>query len=212
MPSPTPRPATLTTAAAAALTLLAGCLSAPPAPRAAAELQPESDADTATPAADAATPETENETAPEPHTIADTAFLAGAWRGEALGGIATELVLPPDAGAMTAVFRLNRDGRIAFYEFILIEQTGDGVQMLIHHFDPGMSRWEDDPVAFDLIEASDDAAVFAERSDAEENTLLRYTRDGDELLAELVNRAGDTESVTPFRYERVDPADLFDND
>lgn len=157
-----------------------------------------------------ATPPSTSALAPAPLArIADLDWMVGGWVGEGLGGRVEELFLPAVGGAMPGTFRATRDGRPRFYEFFLYEETEGGIQMLIHHFGPGMTRWEDDPVAFDLtsISAREPAisgpreATFAKRNDPDQQTHLTYRRDADRLTAELSRlKDGDRVVVARFAY------------
>ena len=129
--------------------------------------------------------------------------MVGRWVGEGLGGQIEEIMMPAAGGAMPCMFRMTSpDGsKVGFYEFILYENTDEGVQILLHHFSPGLRRWEDDAVAFDLVELEENRALFAERDDEEENTRLRYVRDGDALVAELIEERDGEDAVTArFSY------------
>lgn len=127
---------------------------------------------------------TANESRPE---IQDIAWLAGNWSGPAFNGTAEETILAQAGGAMAGMFRLrNADNSISFYEFYVIEQEGDRVTMRIHHFSPGLRRWEDSPVRFRLTEAKDLSANF--RMINEDGSLggpLQYRLDSDRLHVEM---------------------------
>ena len=116
--------------------------------------------------------ESEGDSAPEPieATVADLDWMVGSWAGDGFGGRIEEVVLPPSNGAMPMTFRAARGGVVGFYEFILCEQEGDGVVMRIHHFSPGMKRWEDEPVTYDLVELGETSALFTEREDEAERS------------------------------------------
>lgn len=142
--------------------------------------------------------------------IRNLEWMVGAWRGEGLGGEIEEVYLPIEGGAMAGVFRLvQTDGATgekaaAFYEFILVESIGHGVVMRLHHFSPGMKRWEDEPVQFELIRAGRNEALFREIGDDAEHSRLWYRMEGERMIAELIER-GKVDKVTArFEYERVD--------
>ncbi len=148
------------------------------------------------------------EPAPPP-TVDDLSWMVGRWVGEGLGGKIEEVFLPPLGGAMPCTFRLTSpDGtKAGFYEFILVENTAEGVQMLLHHFSPNMKRWEDEPVAFDLVELDGQSVLFAERDDEEEHTRLHYEREGDALRARLIEERDGEDVVTArFAFTLVDDA------
>lgn len=209
------------TAAALMIAGLAWAAAQPDAP------DPDTDAAPArTPA-----PATAPDAAPAPAPAGDDAlrlhhlaFLTGVWTGHGLGGEIEEFFLPPKAGAMVGHFRLFRDGDVVFYEYILIEQTDAGVEMRLHHFNPGMTRWEDEPVLFELASvehdprAGDDGVIVADwrRTNAPDGSSpddppnrLRYTVADDRLVVEL---GVGGPRVTRFAFERSEPGALFKTD
>lgn len=76
-------------------------------------------------------------------TVADMAWLAGRWTGEGLGGWNEEIWSPPSGGVMMGMYRLVREGKIAFYEFLLIRETERGLAMQLKHFHPDLKGWEE---------------------------------------------------------------------
>jgi hypothetical protein len=134
-------------------------------------------------------------------TVADLDWMVGRWQGTGLGGDIEEIFLPARGGAMPATFRLVRGERVVFYEFILVEQTEAGVEMRLHHFNPGMTRWEEEPVVFDLAEVREGEAIFTKRDDEAEESRLTYRRTGDELKVELSElRAGERAVTARFSF------------
>ena len=156
---------------------------------------------------------------PLAHTLDNMSWMVGTWRGAGLGGEIEEVFLEPRAGAIPAVFRLVHPGEngsetATFYEFTLVEQNevGDGdnaegmrprITYRLHHFNPGLSRWEDEPVEFELIRLTDSEALFKEIGDTEEYSRLRYRRTGDTMTAELIERGKVDEVKARFEYARV---------
>jgi len=134
-------------------------------------------------------------------TVADLEWMVGSWAGDGFGGRIEEVFLPPSNGAMPVTFRAARGGVVGFYEFILCEQEGDGVVMRLHHFSPGMKRWEDEPVTLDLVELGETSALFAERDDAEERSRLSYVRKDRTLDVKLIEEHDGADKVTAsFRF------------
>jgi hypothetical protein len=156
---------------------------------------------------------------PLAHTLDNMSWMVGTWRGAGLDGEIEEVFLEPRAGAIPAFFRLVHPGEdgaetATFYEFILVEQNevgdGDGAEgtrpritYRLHHFNPGLSRWEDEPVEFELIRLTGSEALFKEVGDTEENSRLRYRRTGDTMTAELIERGKVDEVKARFEYARV---------
>ena len=82
------------------------------------------------------------------------AWLAGRWRGEALGGTAEEAWLPPAGGQMAGVFRLVKDGAPAFYEAVILLEIEGRLTMRLKHFDAALVGWEEkgETVDFPLVD------------------------------------------------------------
>jgi len=59
-------------------------------------------------------------------------------------------------------FRWTRGDKVIVYEFLLIEQSAEGIVMHLRHFRPGSIGWEekDAPLTFALIESSPKGATF----------------------------------------------------
>lgn len=100
-------------------------------------------------------------------TLAAVAWLAGAWRGDGLGGVAEEQWSAPAGGAMMGMFRLLKPGSngqevVTFYEFLtLVEQDGS-IVLKLKHFNPDLTGWEEKDrfVTFRLARVTPDAVYF----------------------------------------------------
>jgi hypothetical protein len=145
-------------------------------------------------------------TGAERYTLDHVSWLTGAWVGTGLGGEVDDVIFEPRDGAMMGVFRLTKHDRVVFYEFFLFEETEEGVALRLHHFNPGMTRWEDEPVRFDLIEAEEQRAVFvlSDPTKPERDRVLTYERDGDRLLATLKAPHEDESDAVRFDYRLTD--------
>ena len=142
---------------------------------------------------------------PSPARVADLTWMVGVWTGDGLGGAIEEAVFPALGGAMPSTFRLVRDGDPVFYEFMLYEDTDAGVRLRLHHFNPGLTRWEDEPVEFLAARVREGEAIFEEKADTEERSRLRYTRQGNTLRAELTELRDGRDTVTArFVYTLAD--------
>jgi hypothetical protein len=76
-------------------------------------------------------------------TIEEMAWLAGRWTGDGLGGRTEEIWSPPDGGTMVGTFRLVREDKPVFYEFLTLRVTDSGLAMRLKHFHPDMTGWEE---------------------------------------------------------------------
>jgi hypothetical protein len=125
-------------------------------------------------------------------TIEDAAWLTGRWTGTGLGGQLEEVWSAPAGGQMVGHFRLLRDGKPVFYEFILLDVAEGGVRMRLKHFNPDHTAWEDKETwtTFTPVSASREKLVFSaltiERSGPDALTMtLKLRRNGnvvDEVL------------------------------
>ena len=90
-------------------------------------------------------------------------LLEGSWTGEGLGGQFDELWMPPRDQQMHGVFRLERDGKLVFTEYMSIMKDSIGYSMKIKHYSPDFSGWEekDDHVDFRFIKKEGDWIYFS---------------------------------------------------
>jgi hypothetical protein len=94
--------------------------------------------------------------------IEAAAWLAGRWVGEGLGGQVEETWAPAVDGRMVGHFQLVRDGAVAFYELMLIDEVEGGLRLRVKHFEPDFVGWEekDGWHAFEPKGATEDALAF----------------------------------------------------
>ncbi len=94
--------------------------------------------------------------------VADAAWLVGSWTGTGLGGEVDEVWLPPRDGAMHGVFRLQKDGKLSFSEFMTIAEIDGSLILRIKHFTPAFVGWEekDRSIDFRFISAGRDELRF----------------------------------------------------
>jgi len=77
-------------------------------------------------------------------TIEDIAWLAGHWKGNALGGVAEEIWSPPQANSMMGSYRLiKNDTLIIFYEIVTITEDGPSLTLKLKHFNKDLTGWEE---------------------------------------------------------------------
>ena len=95
-------------------------------------------------------------------TLKDFSWLVGQWTGTGLGGVTDELWSGPAAGAMMGSFRLLRDGKVVFYEFLTLVEQGNTVVLKLKHFNADLTGWEEkaDFVTFRLLKVTPDAVYF----------------------------------------------------
>jgi hypothetical protein len=95
-------------------------------------------------------------------TLQDMSWLTGRWSGTGLGGMTEEMWSDPASGAMMGMFRLVKDGKVIFYEFLtLVEQEGS-LRLKLKHFNPDLTGWEEkaDFITFRLLKLTPTEAFF----------------------------------------------------
>lgn len=138
-----------------------------------------------------------------PATLAEVAWLAGAWAHEAEGEAAHEVWTAPEAGSMTGMFRWVRGGRVLVHEFLLLEEVEGRVEMRLRHFGAGMRAWEEAPLVFDLTSVDANTLVFEQRDDDTPATLrYEWLEDGRlRFTFHEVGAEGEQRFVVEFKRE-----------
>ncbi len=134
-------------------------------------------------------------------TLADVAWIAGHWRGEALGGTAEEIWSPPLGNSMMGVYRLVKDGQVSFYEILTIAAESETLILRLKHFHPDLAGWEErgESVDFPLVRAEPGKAYFS--------GMTFLLKDEDTLEVYVANRQKDgTVGELAFLYRRFRPA------
>jgi len=108
--------------------------------------------------------------------IADVSWIAGHWRGEAFGSMAEEVWSPPFGGSMMGMFKMVKDGAVAFYEFLTIVEESGSLVLRLKHFDAHLGGWEekDASLEFPLVECASTEVFFDGQT---------FRREGDDSLA-----------------------------
>lgn len=138
------------------------------------------------------------DTPPEKASIEDMAWLAGAWKGEGLGGVSEEIWSAPDGGAMMGVYRLIKNGETVFYEMVTLVEEENSLTLRLKHFDADLTAWEEkeETVDFPFVKQSEgrfyfEGLTFAPHGDS---TMTIYVALGD-------GRGNVQESK--FRFRRI---------
>jgi hypothetical protein len=109
--------------------------------------------------------------------IKDLSFMAGKWITKGEWGDMEENWSAPMGNSMMCSYRCVKDGKIVFYEFIVIEQQAEGPVMKLRHFSPGNIAWEEKDKPYDyplmFLDLDDKVARF-ERPD--KKTSLTFQR------------------------------------
>jgi hypothetical protein len=121
------------------------------------------------------------------YDIKDLEFMAGKWAAKSEWGDMEENWSKPLGNSMMCSYRCVKDGKVVFYEFIVIEQTPTGPVMKLRHFSPGNIGWEekDKPYEYPLMFLESDRARF-ERPD--KKTALTFHRTSPEKMLVTLER------------------------
>ncbi len=116
-----------------------------------------------------------------PKDIKALAFISGKWKTTTSWGDMEEYWSEPMGNCMVCAYRCVKDGKVVFYEFIVIEQMPSGPVMRLRHFSPGNIAWEDKdkPYEYNLMFLEADKARF-ERPD--KKTYITFHRTGPRTL------------------------------
>ena len=136
---------------------------------------------------------------PPAATIADMAWLAGHWTGQALGGTSEEMWSPPAHGTMMGMYRLLRDGKPVFYELLTLVEENGSLVLRLKHFNADLTGWEekDKSLSFPLV-AKEPGAMHFEA--------MTFRPQGKTLTVYLAigQKDGSVKEET-FGYTRVEP-------
>ena len=136
--------------------------------------------------------------------IADLSFMSGKWVTKGEWGDMEENWSEPKGNSMMCSYRCVKDGKIVFYEFIVIEQQATGPVMKLRHFSPGNIAWEekDKPYDYPLFYLDENVARY-ERPD--KKTSLTFERTAiDKLKVTLERQDKDGKWVQDeFNYSLV---------
>jgi hypothetical protein len=135
-------------------------------------------------------------------TIADVAWIAGDWQGEAgPGALSQEVWAAPAGDCMMGMWRLVIDGRVRLFESLSIVADEGGPVLRLRHFGRDGVGWEekDRPLTLPLVEHGEGLAVF---SGAGRSGPLRivYRRTGDDTISVAVEK---DEGREVFEFRRA---------
>ncbi|CAM3751978.1 DUF6265 domain-containing protein [Mucilaginibacter galii] len=107
--------------------------------------------------------------------VKDLSFMSGIWTLKHKWGDMEEFWGPPMGDNMVSSYRCVKDGKVVFYEFVVIEQTNGLPVMKMRHFNPGNIGWEekDKPLMYKLIALTKSKVVF---ESPDKNLKLSYER------------------------------------
>jgi hypothetical protein len=134
-----------------------------------------------------------------PATIADMGWYEGRWTGSGLGGYNEEIWSPPRDGMMMGMYRMLKDGKPVFYEFLIITEEHGSLVIKLKHFHPDLRGWEerDASVKFPLVVKKSRRMYF------EGMTFERVTDDSVKVYLVIENRKDGSVREETFEYVRA---------
>jgi len=96
-------------------------------------------------------------------TINDMAWLAGHWKGNALGGVTEEIWSPPLANSMMGSYRLiKNDTTTVFLELLTLVEQDNSLSIRLKHFNSDLTGWEEKDVVreFKLVKKEENKLWF----------------------------------------------------
>lgn len=130
--------------------------------------------------------------------VSDLGWLAGHWRGPALGGISEEVWSAPEANSMMGMYRLMKDGDVVFYEILSIQPDAGSLVLALKHFNADLTGWEEQNEVrrFRLLKLTADVAYF-------EGMTFRRLGPDSLLVQVAMEHADGTATEADFPYARV---------
>lgn len=112
----------------------------------------------------------------------ELSFMTGHWVAANGDDHYEEVWFAPRSGTLPGSFRWVFPNGRQVLEFLVIEETDEGVFFRFKHFNPDYTAWEEEPNSYRLASVEEDAATFERIS---ENTdvprTLSYSREGNIL-------------------------------
>jgi len=134
--------------------------------------------------------------------IEEVSWIAGHWEGEAFGGTCEEIWSKPSAGSMMCMYKMMKDGKVVFYEFITVLEESNSLILKLKHFNPDLTSWEEknETVDFPLVKIAENEAYF------DGLTFRKLDNNTMQVFLRMKDKAGKEEEVE-FTYHRVKDSD-----
>lgn len=98
--------------------------------------------------------------------LKDLSLISGRWTLSHQWGEMEETWSEPQGNNMMCSYRCVKDGKVVFYEFMVIEQSDSVPVLKLRHFNPGSIGWEekDKPLEYPLLSLTKKEAFFGNAS------------------------------------------------
>ncbi|MFO0921693.1 MAG: DUF6265 family protein [Pirellulales bacterium] len=130
--------------------------------------------------------------------LSDLQWIVGTWNGKGLGGNNDEVWSSAESGSMMGMYRHHKDGKIVFYELMIITEEKGSLLLRIKHFDAQLKGWEsrEESKEFPLVAVEKDAVYFAGLS------FHRVNANRIDVDVAIQGKDGKSEELR-FEYQRV---------
>ena len=132
-------------------------------------------------------------------TLESVSWLRGEWAGEGLGGYCEEVWTSAQGGSMLGTFRVIKEDKMMFSEFMEIAAVDASILLRLKHFGNDFTGWEekDRYVEFKLVKIDGNTIYF---------NGLTYRRTGTRTMeVYVVLNSGNTSKEAKFSYKRAGP-------
>ena len=131
-------------------------------------------------------------------SIAQVAWIAGDWQGEAgPGAFSQEVWAAPAGDCMMGMWRLVIDGKVKLFETLSITQEEGGPVLRLRHFGRDGVGWEerDKPLTLKVDQIGEGVVAFAGPGRSGPLRIV-YRRTGDDTMTVAVEKDGGSEQFT----------------
>jgi len=131
-------------------------------------------------------------------------FLIGNWKGKIGEDIVDEVWSLAMANSIMGMFRWIKDGKVYFYEFVVIDNIDEIIKLKIKHFNSDLLGWEEknDFVYYILREIKENELIFVSEDPKEEGRLIYRKTDQNTLIAIL--EMAKSSRTLKFAFNKVD--------
>lgn len=132
-------------------------------------------------------------------TLEAISWLRGEWTGTGLGGFCEEVWTSARGGSMLGTFRVIKEDKPVFSEFMEIVEADGSILLRLKHFGNDFTGWEekDKYVEFKLVKIEGDSIYFDG---------LTYRKTGENsMIVYVVLSSGGTSQEAKFSYTKAGP-------
>ncbi len=130
-------------------------------------------------------------------------LLQGNWQGKIGDDIVDEYWSIPLADTIMGMFRWIKDGKVSFYEMVVIDNVDGIIKLKIKHFNSDLTGWEEksDFVYYVLLDMTDSEIIFGSDDPNEKGRIIYKRPSETKLIAVLeMSKSGQT---LEFEFNKI---------